>query len=350
METHFDMNDLNGILHDAQMQDLSVTFQDSVLVTPPARSRAGLFIYITSMLQDKPSFDDNRVINLLSFRYGENISDIISDFVFASFDVLANVIFRNSSKRNKDTVRSFIVNKVPVFIAENYVPKLSGDVSPEKCLRQASRRISSLSQQSYDILSETHVDFLFACALHGLIPESKIKDILGDTSLQGLPPGGRYTKESINNDIKADTCRIEHYAAQLENFEGNSNAIAQAIVEIMRSMCSAKDTMSLKIACNALSCRPTALDVIQLFAQADTLLKPLLQLLDDWPESEDQSEHRDMYEEFGSILLFIYAMRVSTPDFNSGSFYHMKSCFKCGIQPFQSRTCYDNYPSSGTRS
>ena len=309
MDTQMNIQDWNGILQDQGIASLQVSFQDSVLESPPTNSRAGLFLYINSMLHGVPSIDDKRVTSLLHARYHEDVPTLINDLILASFDVLANSIARSEASRSRTMIRSFIINKLPLFILEHYASLVHHPLSPEKCIRQALERLDPSSSQSFGLLSETRTDFVFACALHGLVLENHINDILGETQLTELPSGGKYTSEMIINAITSDTDRVDHYVTELENTEGNSGAIARGIVEVMHSMCASNDTMTLKSICNALSRKPAALDVLILFTQAWSLLRPFCQLLDNWQDIGDQDEQQPVYEEFGSILLFVAAVR-----------------------------------------
>ncbi|MCJ1467583.1 mediator complex subunit [Pseudocyphellaria aurata] len=67
--------------------------------------------------------------------------------------------------------------------------------------------------------------------------------------------------------------------------------------------------MTLKGVCNTLSRRPQTLDVVMLFTQSVTLLQPLCHMLDNWQEHEDQGEYQPVYDEFGSILLFVVLVK-----------------------------------------
>ena len=302
-----DMPEWQGILNDNGLANLS--FQESVLDNPPVATRAGLYVYVNAMLHGKPSFDDQSVTRYLHIRYDEDTPTLVSDLILASFDVLANAISRNESLRLKAIIRSFIVNKLPIFLQSHYSGLIFEPISTEHCIRQALGRIDPLSSQSFDMLSETRQDFLFACALHELVPEPSIEDILGDVPMQSLPASGRYSKDALVSQCMTDPSNIDRYVTELENTDGNSGAIAGAIVEMMHSLCSNNDTMTLKGICTTLSRRPMALDVILLFTQSDMLLKPFCHLLDQWQDHEDQGEYQPVYDEFGSILLFIAAIQ-----------------------------------------
>ncbi len=295
----------------------ALSFRDNVLDNPPVPTRAGLYVYLNSMLYDRCSFDDHSVIDFLNARYHQDGASTVSDLVLASFDVLANAMYRNEILRSTNLIRSFLANKLPVFIQANYTDMIFEPATVETCIRNALGRIDphtfpSLSQL-YDpvgrnsVLSEARQDFLFACALHGLIPEKSIEEILGDVPMQSLPASGVLRKDDLVRQFTTNPAKIDQYISELESVstEGNAGAIAGAIIEILHTLCANNDTMTLKSVCNALSCKTTTLDVLMLFTRPGTLLQPICNLLDNWQDHEDQGEYQPVYDEFGSILLFL---------------------------------------------
>ena len=65
--------------------------------------------------------------------------------------------------------------------------------------------------------------------------------------------------------------------------------------------------MSLKLLCTEMVQKPSSLDVLLLFETLPNILGPLCQLLDSWRYEEDQAEYQPVYEEFGAVLLLIFA-------------------------------------------
>lgn len=61
----------------------------------------------------------------------------------------------------------------------------------------------------------------------------------------------------------------------------------------------ARDTVSLKTICNALSRKPRSLDVMFQYTSPASILQPLCQLLDSWKHEEEQS--KIFLEAFGAI-------------------------------------------------
>ena len=315
----------------------SLSFQDSVLDNPPIPTRAGLYVYLDSMLRGRPVFDDSAVIDFLNSRYKQDISSLIADLILASLDVLANAINRNEPSRSINLLRSFLVNKLPVFIHNNYAAMIFEPLTVEHCIRQALARVDPAAFPSFSemfdplnsLLSEARQEFLFACALHQLIPEQSIGDILGDVPMQSLPAGGKYSKDSLVQQCTSNPAKIDDYISELENMEGNAGEIAAAITQILHTLCVNNDTMTLKAICNSICRRPTTLDITILFTRPSLLLQPLCNILDNWQEHEDQGEHQPVYDEFGAILLLVvmvqHRIKLHPGDFgtsNSGSFLH----------------------------
>lgn len=85
---------------------------------------------------------------------------------------------------------------------------------------------------SSGMLSEARQEFLFACALHKLIPEQSIERLIGDVPMQSLPEAGKYVKEDLVAQCTANPGRIEELIGELENMEGNAGEIASALVEV----------------------------------------------------------------------------------------------------------------------
>lgn len=306
-----------GLLDDVGIAVLS--FQDNVLDNPPVPTRAGLYVYLKSILHDRPAFEDAAVTEFLNFRYKEDITGLVGDLILASFDVLANAMYRNELPRSINILRSFLVNKIPVFIHNNYAAMIFEPLTVEHCIRQALVRVDPAAfpsvSQMFDplgrnsLLSEARQEFLFACALHVLIPERSIEEILEDVPMQSLPAGGRYMKDGLVQQCTSNPAKIEEYISELENMEGNAGEIAAAITEILHTLCANNDTMTLKTVCNSLCRRLATLDVIMLFTRPNVLLQPLCHTLDNWQDHEDQGEYQPVYDEFGSILLFIVAVQ-----------------------------------------
>lgn len=143
-------------------------------------------------------------------------------------------------------LRSYLVNKLPIFLL-NYAGMMFEPMTTEFCVQQALARVDPTAfppfSQMFDLLgrnsvSEARPEFLFACALHQLIPEHSIEGLLGDVPMQSLPAGGRYVKQDLVAQCTANPGRIEQLVGELENMEGNAGEIASALLEVCDTSCS----------------------------------------------------------------------------------------------------------------
>ncbi|KAF4314226.1 Mediator complex subunit Med5 [Botryosphaeria dothidea] len=310
----------SGGMHDGPGShglDVSVLQLETVMDLPIINTRAGLYVFINSLLIARPLTDDNMILNYLHARYKVDFQSMAVDLITASFDVLAaNATYRSESNETIFNFRSFLVNKVPTLVAI-LAGSMFPTTTPELCITQALNRIDRNAfpsfSQTFDmapvnsLLSDVRQDFLVACALHQLIPESSIERLLGETPMSSVPVGGKYIKENLVAQCSTNFERVEELLNEVEGMDGNAGAIVGAIVDIIRNLCSTRETMSLKTICNTLSRKPRSLDVILQYTSPASILQPLCQLLDSWKNDEDQSEYQPVYDEFGSVLLLVQA-------------------------------------------
>lgn len=164
---------------------------------------------------------------------------MITDLILASFDILANAMYRTESTESITLLRSFLVNKLPVFLS-NYATMIFEPSTMEDCISQALVRVDPAAFPSFMIdllgrngmLSEARQEFLFACALHQLIPEQSIEVLLGEVPMQSLPASGRYVKNDLVAQCSANPTKIEEFIGELENMEGNAGEIAAALIDV----------------------------------------------------------------------------------------------------------------------
>ncbi|KAI9801264.1 MAG: mediator complex subunit [Piccolia ochrophora] len=306
----------------------------NIVDRPIMNSRAGLYIFLNAMLVGRPLTDDSYILNYLNSRYKGDISSLSADLIVASFDVLSNAMFRNESQDNLFVLRAFLVNKVPLLLT-TLAASMFPPLTPEYCITQAFNHVSphafpslsSMFDVSADggIFADVRQEFLFACCLHGLVAHESIEPLLGETPMQELPSGGKYTKEQLVSECAEAPERVEGLLGEIEGMDGNAGAVVGAVLEIVHNMCSNKDTMSLKTICVSLARRPLSLDVMLLFSSPTSILRPICQLLDMWRYEDDQGEYQPVYEEFGCTLLLVlafvhrydlsaYDLGVATPD------------------------------------
>ena len=170
-----------------------------------------------------------------------NVPTLIADLMTASFDVLANAINRTEQAEAINVYRSFLTNKLPALL-QSFSSMIYPPLTTESCITDALNRMDPsgdpYSSQAFDILSssgmlsEARQEFLFACALYSLIPEASIESILGDVPMQSLPEAGKYASVDLVAQCTANPGRIEELIGELENVDGNSAEIAQALIEV----------------------------------------------------------------------------------------------------------------------
>ncbi|OCL07249.1 mediator of RNA polymeras-like protein II transcription subunit 5 [Glonium stellatum] len=308
-------NDLNGGPGENGL-DVAATIQlEAVMDLPPINTRAGLYIFLNSLLVARPLTDDITIINYLHSRYKLDTQNLATDLITTSFDVLSNAMYRSESLQTMFCLKSFLVNKIPTLLSQ-----LQGSIYPmtsELCITQALSHVDPNTfpafSQAFDItgnnnvLSDVRQDFLNACALHELIPINSIERLLGETPVQS-PPEVRYTKDSLVKQCENNFEKMAMLLDELENVDGNGGGIVGAVTEIIQNFCRGNpDTMSLKTICNSLLRKPQVLDIILQFTSPASVLQPLCHVLDEWKYDQDQGEYQPVYDEFGAILLLVLA-------------------------------------------
>lgn len=254
--------------------------------------------------------------------------------ILASFDVLANAAYNHGGSKTGHLLKSYVVNKVPLILSS--FARSSSTMYPfdaEFCITQALSQVDTnvfptLSNMfdmptNSSFLDSVRQDFCFACQLHGLLSPSAIENLLGEITYQSLPDEGRYVKETLVQSCLEDPERTLKLIGELDNMNGNVGAAAQAIIEVIGTLCRSEGTMSLKQICRELASKPLSLDILLLFDKPYKILHPLCELLDNWGANknhfdDDGGEAQPVYEEFGSILLLllalVYRYNLSTAD------------------------------------
>ncbi|KAI5461117.1 mediator complex, subunit Med5 [Mariannaea sp. PMI_226] len=295
---------------------------------PISNTRAGLYIYLNAALSARPLLDDHALFSFMSTRYQGDIQSSVIDLILASFDILANAVFRNEGQRDAHLLRSYLINKVPLLLYQLCPPEFSA-TSAEYCITQALSHVDTSifptaslmfdeSRNNNPYTESVREEFCAACVLHGLVQREHVERILGEISMSYEPSLEKYSKEKLVQNCISDTDKIQGLVRELDRMDGNVGAVCQALIEILRQLCNNKETMSLKILCGQLAQKPLSLDVILLFERMPTILQPLCNLLDNWSYDEDQGEYQPVYEEFGAILLlvlaFAYRYKLSPSD------------------------------------
>ena len=165
---------------------------------------------------------------------------LVEELITAAFDVLSNGMYRNESSRTMFLFRSFLVNKLPPLLAELSASSVE-PIPMELCISRVFSRIDPnafpsfseiFSMQGNSVLSDVRQEFLFSSALHRLIPESSIEQLLGENPMQTLPVGGQYRKGDLVTQINSSPDRAEQLLNEIESMEGNAGAIVEAVIEV----------------------------------------------------------------------------------------------------------------------
>ncbi|KAL2133281.1 hypothetical protein VTI74DRAFT_2582 [Chaetomium olivicolor] len=297
---------------------------------PIINSRAGLYIYLSAALVGRPMMDDAALFTYLHNRYQGDLQLAAVQLILASFDLLADAVFRNEGPKTGHLLKSYVVNKVPLILVALMTSSPMYPFNPEMCITEALGQVDTnvfptlsgmfeMSNTNSSFHDSVRQDFCFACQLHELLSQPAIENLLGDITYQSLPDEGRYVKEMLVQSCLQDVDKTQKLIGELDNMNGNVGAVAQAIIEVIGSLCRSKETMTLKQLCSQLAAKPLSLDVLLLFDKPQKILRPLCELLDNWAGyEEDQGEYQPVYEEFGSILLlllaFVYRYNLSPAD------------------------------------
>ncbi|KAK4103892.1 Med5-domain-containing protein [Parathielavia hyrcaniae] len=312
---------------DKKEADEALTYMDGLINldnapvpdVPVVNSRAGLYIYLSAALVGRPMIDDSALFAYLHNRYQGDLQSTAVQLILASFDLLANAVFRNEGPKTGHLLKSFVVNKVPLILVSLVSMSSMYPFNAEMCITEALRQVDTnvfptlsgmfeMSNTNSSFHDSVRQDFCFACQLHGLLSPAATESLLGDITYQSLPDEGRYVKETLVQSCLQDVDRTLKLIGELDNMNGNVGAAAQAIIEVIGSLCRNRETMTLKHLCSQLAAKPLSLDVLLLFDRPQKILHPLCELLDNWAGyEEDQGEYQPVYEEFGSILLLLLA-------------------------------------------
>ncbi|KAF1946196.1 Med5-domain-containing protein [Clathrospora elynae] len=287
----------------------------AVMDLPTSNTRAGLYIFLNSLLVARPLTDDFTIINCLHSRYKLEAQNMATDLITAAFDILANAMYRSEPVQTMLCLKSFLINKVPVILSQ-----ISGSVFPltiEMCITQALSHVDpnafpSFSQGFDDMLgnnnslSDVRQDFLNACALHSLVQASTVERLLGEAPMQG-PPEKRHDRKELLNQCKNNFDKVSVYIDELDNLDGNAGAIVGAVTDFISHLCDTQTTMYLKQISCLIFKKPQAMDILLQFTSPASILRPLCQFLDDWHYDSDQGEYQPVYDEFGAILVLVMA-------------------------------------------
>jgi mediator of RNA polymerase II transcription subunit 5 len=284
----------------------------SVVDIPMVTSRAGLFVWLSACLCARPLTDDATMRNYVLVRSKDDAQTAAVDLLVASFDVLTNALLSRETTQNVRFIRSFICHKLPLLL--NSLLGYSGPGAVESCVQMSFMAItmdplaplSTGATETRDVLKKTKLEFLFACALHSLVSERAIANLVQEQSVV-MPKTTKYTKESLMTQTSNNTGRLDTVIQELDLMSGNASAISGCIVETINNLCASRDTAELRTVCTSLTKKFPNIDVIMLFTQPTNIFLPLCNLLNDWVHDQESSEFQPPYEEFACIFLFVLA-------------------------------------------
>lgn len=178
------------------------------------------------------------------FTQGETQSSAI-DLILASFDILANAVFRNEGSKDAHLLKSFLVNKVPLLLCQLCSPDFS-TTSSEFCITEALNQVDTSvfptaslmfdeSRSNNPYTESVREEFCTACALHGLVQREHVERILGETSMSYEPSLQKSSKDKLVQDCLADTDKVQSLIREIEKMDGNVGAVCLAIVEVSDS-------------------------------------------------------------------------------------------------------------------
>jgi mediator of RNA polymerase II transcription subunit 5 len=279
---------------------------------PMATSRAGLFIWLNACLCSRPLTDDLTMRNYVLVRSKDNAQTAAVDLLVASFDVLTNALLSREPTQNIRLIRSFICHKLPLLL--NSLLGYSGSGAVESCVQMSFTAItmdplaplSTGATEARDVLKKTKLEFLFACALHSLVSERTIADLLHEQSVV-MPKTTKYTKDGLMAQTSNNTGRLDTVIQELDVMNGNASAISACIVDTINNLCVTRDTAELRTVCTSLTKNFPNIDVIMLFTQPTGIFLPLCNILNDWVHDQESGECQPPYEEFACVFLFVLA-------------------------------------------
>lgn len=172
-----------------------------------------------------------------------DIQSIVVQLILASFDLLANAVFRNEGPKTGHLLKSFVVNKVPLILVSLTNSPTMYPFNSELCIKEALGQVDTnvfptlsgmfeMSNTSSSFHDSVRQDFCFSCQLHGLLSQTAIENLLGDITYQSLPDEGRYVKDNLVQACLLDVDRTQRLIGELDNMNGNVGAAAQAIIEV----------------------------------------------------------------------------------------------------------------------
>lgn len=187
--------------------------------------------------------DDGALFTYLHNRYQGDVQLTAVQLILASFDLLANAVFRNEGPKAGHLLKSYVVNKVPLILVSLANTSSMYPFNAEMCITEALGQVDTnifptlsgmfeMTNTNSSFHDSVRQDFCFSCQLHGLLSPAATENLLGDITYQSLPDEGRYVKEVLVQSCLQDVDRAQKLIGELDDMNGNVGAAAQAIVEV----------------------------------------------------------------------------------------------------------------------
>lgn len=280
----------------SEMQALQ--FQAGVAELQMAASRAATTALLQSLLYSARTVDDTVVFNFLAGRHNNDYASMFLDLIFASF-----LILKQSTDLVFQQTDMYVRNKLPAILSQISTSSFEA-FSAEQALTDAWHQLD----MSPELLPSGKV-FLHVCSLHHLISADAAGKLIDDDALIQTLPKALETKDELVSQLTANHSRSAKLIDELLSSSGKGAIISQALVEMMVAYSHNKETHHLKDITNVLLRKPAAINALALFLRPSYWTGPLCTLLDEWSWDGIHGESQPLYDEFGSILLFVLATK-----------------------------------------
>lgn len=228
------------------------------------------------------------------------------DIMLASFQVLERSQTGSQSSLRCPQANLFVRNKLPAILA-TISGSSFGVLSSEETLTSSWAQVKAALTSSELLVSGNH--FLNNCSLHHLLPPDAAQRLIRDQELVSGVPKALYTKDDLISQVNASHSRLATLINELPTTDGSGPAISQATIELIMTYCQSRETHHLRDLANNFVKKPDAINALAMFVRPSNWLGPLCTLLDEWRWDDIHGESQPLYEEFGSILLFIVASK-----------------------------------------
>lgn len=157
--------------------------------------------------------------------------------------MIARAVFASDIKTEAHLLKSFLINKVPLILAQLLPPEFSGTTAEEcvkKTLNQVNQTLFPTASAMFDVSRQNNPhtesvreEFCAACVLHGLVARENLEQILGEVSMSNHTRD-KYARDKLVTDCLSNHEKIRGLVGEIEKTDGNVGAVCQAVVEVRR--------------------------------------------------------------------------------------------------------------------